>query len=63
MAKISKSYLDVDTFKIIETGFHPDRAEVSESIFSLANEYMGVRASFPEGYSGAQRADLSGGTG
>ena len=30
MAKISKSYLDVDTFKIIETGFHPDRAEVSE---------------------------------
>ena len=52
MPKKSNMYLDVDPFKIIETGFHKSRAKVSESIFSLGNEYCGVRGYFEEGYSG-----------
>ena len=52
MPKKSNLYLDIDPFKIIETSFHKDRAQVSESIFSLANEYSGIRGFFDEGYSG-----------
>ena len=52
MAKKSNEYLDIDSFKIIESGFHKDRAKVSESIFSLGNEYAGIRGFFEEGYGG-----------
>ena len=52
MPKVSNLYLDVDPFKIIETNFHKDRAQVSESIFSLGNEFSGIRGFFDEGYSG-----------
>jgi maltose phosphorylase len=52
MGKIADQYLVVDPWKIIEDGFHPDRSEVSESLFSLANEHQGVRGFFDEGYSG-----------
>jgi maltose phosphorylase len=52
MAKVAEQYLEVDPWKIIEEGFHPDRSEVSESLFSLANEHQGVRGFFDEGYSG-----------
>jgi maltose phosphorylase len=54
MAKIAKKYLEVDPWIIEENGFNKERALVSESIFSLANEYMGVRGYFEEGYSGEQ---------
>lgn len=52
---VSKSplrYLDVDPWVIRETGFHPERSAVSESVFALANEVTGVRGHFEEGYSG-----------
>ena len=52
MAKTADQYLVVDPWKIIEEGFHPDRSQVSESLFSLANEHQGVRGFFDEGYSG-----------
>lgn len=52
MAKVADKYLLVDPWKIIEGGFHPDRSEVSESLFSLANEHQGARGFFDEGYSG-----------
>jgi len=52
MAKVADKYLLVDPWKIIEEGFHPERSEVSESLFSLANEHQGVRGFFDEGYSG-----------
>lgn len=32
----------------------PDYGEVSESIFSLGNEYLGARGYFDEGYSGSK---------
>lgn len=48
----SSRYLEIEPWNIVERGFHPDRARVSEAIFSLANEFMGVRAFFDEGYSG-----------
>ena len=46
MSKIADKYFKVDSWKIIEEGFNPDYGEVSESIFSLGNEYMGVRGYF-----------------
>jgi maltose phosphorylase len=52
MAKIADQYLEIDPWKIIEQGFHPERGPVSESLFSLANEHQGVRGFFDEGYSG-----------
>ena len=52
MAKISKEYLCVHPWKIIEKGFHENRDMVSESLFSLGNEYSGIRGFFDEGYSG-----------
>ncbi len=42
----------VDPWCIIEENFQPDKSEVSEAIFSLANEYMGTRGNFEEGFSG-----------
>lgn len=52
MGKRRDKYLDTNPWAIIETGFHPGKSLVSESIFSVANEYMGVRGYFEEGYSG-----------
>jgi maltose phosphorylase len=52
MAKVADKYLKVDPWAIIEEGFHPERNRTSESIFSLGNEYMGVRGYAEEGYSG-----------
>ena len=52
MNKIAKKYLEIDPYKLVENGFHQDRAMVSESLFALANEYCGVRAFFDEKYSG-----------
>ena len=46
MGKEATKYLKEDSFKIIEEGLHLDRLKVSESIFSLANEYTGIRGSF-----------------
>ena len=51
MAKVSTQYLEVNPYLIIENGYHKERHQVSESIFSLANEYMGVRGFFEEGIS------------
>jgi len=52
MAKIATRYLEIDPWVIAEKGFHPERSRASESVFSVANEYMGVRGYFDEGYSG-----------
>jgi maltose phosphorylase len=52
MAKIADLYYVTDPWNIIEENFNPEYAQVSESIFSLGNEYMGIRGYFEEGYSG-----------
>jgi maltose phosphorylase len=52
MPKRAERYLAVDPWIVEEKGFHPRRGRVSESIFALANECMGVRGYFEEGYSG-----------
>lgn len=49
MAKVADTYYSIDPWRIVEEGFDPDYALVSESVFSLANEYMGVRGYFEEG--------------
>lgn len=49
MAKAADVYFSVDPWKIVEKGFDPAYSRVSESVFSLANETMGVRGCFDEG--------------
>ena len=52
MGKYADFYFGVHPWKIVEEGFNPDYSEVSESVFSLGNEYTGLRGYFDEGYSG-----------
>ncbi len=52
MTKVADKYLLVHPWKLIEEGFHVDKSEVSESLFSLGNEYQGARGFFDEDYSG-----------
>ncbi|MCB2360063.1 family 65 glycosyl hydrolase domain-containing protein [Clostridium estertheticum] len=47
-----KHYYELDEWNIIEKGFNSDKNEISESIFSLGNGFMGQRANFEEAYSG-----------
>lgn len=49
MAKVADIYFKSDPWKIIEDGFNPAYSRVSESVFSLANESIGVRGCFDEG--------------
>ncbi len=49
MAKVADVYFGVDPWKVIEEGFDPAYSRVSESVFSLGNESMGVRGYFDEG--------------
>lgn len=52
MPKKPISYFRGDPWTVVEEGFDPAYQRVSESVFSLANEFMGVRGYFEEGYSG-----------
>jgi maltose phosphorylase len=45
-------YFRGDPWTIVEEGFDPSYQRASESVFSVANEFMGVRGYFEEGYSG-----------
>jgi len=45
-------FLKHDNWKIIQEGFRPETHQASESIFSLANGKMGIRANFEETYHG-----------
>ncbi|MGX7198577.1 glycoside hydrolase family 65 protein [Enterococcus nangangensis] len=47
MGKIADRYFKLDPWQIIEEGYDPTYSEVAESIFSLGNEYTGVRG-YPE---------------
>ncbi|MDR0644999.1 MAG: family 65 glycosyl hydrolase [Treponema sp.] len=49
--KYADTYLLCDPWKIIENGWRKDKNLVSESVFSLGNEYMGVRGYAEEGVS------------
>ncbi len=52
MPKTPIEYFRGDPWTIVEEGFDPGYQRVSESVFSVANEFMGVRGYFEEGYSG-----------
>jgi maltose phosphorylase len=52
LPKTPIKYFKGDPWTIIEEGFDPAYQRISESVFSLANEFMGVRGYFEEGYSG-----------
>jgi len=49
VAKVADKYFVSDPWKIIEKGFDPAYSRVSESIFALSNENIGVRGNFDEG--------------
>lgn len=51
MGKIADKYFKVHPWMIIEKGFDSEHAMTAESIFSQANEYMGVRGYLEEGCS------------
>ncbi len=50
--KRPQKYYQGDPWTIVEEGFCPEKQRLSESIFSVSNEHMGVRGYFEEGYSG-----------
>lgn len=49
MAKVADQYFLTHPWKVIEQGFNPAYARVSESVFALSNESLGVRGFFDEG--------------
>ncbi len=49
MAKQAEKYLEVDAWSIIEKGFHREKNAVSESLFSIGNEFCGIRGYAEEG--------------
>ena len=51
MAKKGERYLEIYPYLLVEKGFRKDKNMVSESLFSLGNEYSGVRGFFEEGVS------------
>ena len=53
MGKYADRYFQIHPWKIIEEGLDPDYSQVAESVFSLGNEYTGLRGYFDEGYSGS----------
>ncbi|MDR1692699.1 MAG: family 65 glycosyl hydrolase [Oscillospiraceae bacterium] len=61
MAKVADPYFIADPWKVIERGFNPAYARVSESVFSLSNETLGVRGYFDEGYPDSLRGSYSNG--
>jgi maltose phosphorylase len=52
LPKTPIKYFRGDPWTIVEKSFDPAYQRVSESVFSVANEFMGVRGYFEEGYSG-----------
>ncbi|MDR2940287.1 MAG: family 65 glycosyl hydrolase, partial [Clostridiales bacterium] len=49
MSKKADKYFGLDAWKVIEKGFNPEYSRISESIFALSNEHMGIRGYFDEG--------------
>src|SRR5512135_3569099 len=52
LPKTPIKYFKGDPWTIVEEGFDPAYQRVSESVFSVANEFMGVRGYFEEVYGG-----------
>jgi maltose phosphorylase len=52
LPKTPLKYFTGDPWTIVEKGFDPAYQRISESVFSVANEFMGVRGYNEEGFSG-----------
>jgi len=48
VAKVADKYFETHPWKIIERGFNPSYSRVSEAIFALSNESLGLRGYFDE---------------
>lgn len=53
MGKVADKYFVTHPWQVVEDGFDPEHSQVAESVFSLGNEYTGLRGYFDEGYSGS----------
>lgn len=51
---------EIDPWKIIENNFTASRNLHSETVFSLANGYIGIRGSFEEGFNGSSARSIDG---
>lgn len=51
MGKQADKYIETDAWSIVERGFHKEKNAVSESLFSIGNEYCGLRGYAEEGAS------------
>ncbi len=51
MAKKAKNIISTDAWRVVEKGLHKEENRVAESLFSIANEYSGVRGYIDEGSS------------
>ncbi|MCL2188246.1 MAG: family 65 glycosyl hydrolase [Defluviitaleaceae bacterium] len=49
MAKQADKYFETQPWQVIERGYDTNYAKVSESVFALSNETLGIRGSFDEG--------------
>ncbi len=49
MGKKADKYLETQEWSIVERGFHREKNAVSESLFSIGNEYCGLRGYAEEG--------------
>ena len=58
MSKFADKYFKLDPWAIIEEGFDAPHGKMAEAIFSLGNEYQGLRGYFDEGYSGEKHAGV-----
>lgn len=44
--------IEVDEWKVVEQGLHPEKNRLAESLMSIGNGHMGMRGNFEETYSG-----------
>lgn len=53
-----KSYIKHDEWRVVESGFHAEFNEITESLMSLGNGKMGQRGNFEERYSGKRFKEI-----
>jgi alpha,alpha-trehalose phosphorylase len=49
----------IEEWRVIESAFRAECNQTRESVFSLANGYMGVRGVLEEGFSGSSQLDAT----
>ncbi len=56
----NNNYFKIHPWKIVEDKFNEDKLNLSETIFSIGNGYIGIRGSFEEGYFDTKNSSIKG---